>query len=388
MSASDPQGARLGSLDRLLASHEMALVCGAGGVGKTTIAASLATMAACNHRGRVLVLTIDPAKRLADALGVGAMDNHEHRVALDRFSEAGLSPRGELWAAMLDTEASWEALVARHAPDESTREKILSNPLFRNIAARFVQSHDYIAAERLFELHSGGDYDLIVVDTPPSRHALDFLDAPGRMSDFFSSRLLRWLVMPSRSRLLGLASKPFHQIAQRVLGEQFLGDVSQFFALLQTMQEGFTERARAVARLLSDSRTSFVVVSSLETAPLKEARGFADELGRRGLHLGAIVVNRVLPSYMADPSLLRTARELSDRAAALAAALPTDTDLSARVLSEAATSFSNFNLVATMQSERIESLAKGFDVIATAPAFPQGVASLEGLVALGETIWT
>ena len=141
-----------------------------------------------------------------------------------------------------------------------------------------MQTHDYIAMERLYEIHSEGNYDLIVVDTPPTRNALDFLEAPQRMADFFSSRLLRWLIVPYRSRLVNLASRPFYQVADRILGTQFLEDIAEFFILFQTMYAGFVERAEAVTRLLSDRRTTFVVVSTLEAAPVREAEFFSAEL--------------------------------------------------------------------------------------------------------------
>ena len=184
-------------MDGLLATKEIVIACGPGGVGKTTTAAAAAVMAAVRHGSKVLVLTIDPAKRLANALGLDGIGNTEHRVPDEAFRAAGLKPRGQLWAAMLDTKESWDALIRRHAPDRQTAEEILANPLYQNISGRFVQSHDYIAMERLYEIHSESDYDLIVVDTPPTRNALDFLDAPQRMADFFSSRLLRWLIVPT-----------------------------------------------------------------------------------------------------------------------------------------------------------------------------------------------
>ena len=159
-------------------------------------------MAAVHHGGKVLVLTVDPARRLANALGLETFGNVETRVPPEAFAEAGVEPRGELWAAMLDTKQSWDDLVRRHAPDAATRDAILANPLYKNITGRFVQSHDYIAMERLYEIHASGTYDLIVVDTPPTRNAIDFLEAPERMADFFSSRLLRWLTVPARSRVL------------------------------------------------------------------------------------------------------------------------------------------------------------------------------------------
>jgi anion-transporting ArsA/GET3 family ATPase len=289
---------------------------------------------------------------------------------------------------MLDTQASWDALIERHAPDQRTREQILANPLYRNLAGRFVQSHDYIAVERLFEIHATGRYDLIVVDTPPSRHALDFLDAPKRMAEFFSSRLLRWLIVPYRSRLVNLASRPFYQVADRILGTQFLADIAEFFILFQTMHEGFVERADAVVRLLGDRRTTFIVVSTLESSPLDEAELFAAELVRRRLPLGAFVLNRTLPDYLRDTRAGVVARELGERADEIADRLPTDPAITAPLLREVAESFLNFSLVARREAEQRDELEPSPEVLISAPAFEDGVSSLAGLLALGETIWT
>ena len=143
---------------------------------------------------------------------------------------------------MLDTKQSWDDLIRRHAPDAQTRDAILANPLYQNLMGRFVQSHDYIAMERLYDIHSSGTYDLIVVDTPPTRNAIDFLEAPARMADFFSSRFLRWLTVPARSRVLNFASRPFYTIADRILGSQFLEDIAEFFLLFQSMYAGFVKR--------------------------------------------------------------------------------------------------------------------------------------------------
>ena len=237
------------SLESLLAAKEIAVFCGSGGVGKTTTAAAAAAMAAVRLGGKVLVLTVDPAKRLANALGLKGFGNVETRVPAAAFRAAGQAhPRGELWAAMLDTKQSWDNLVRRHAPDPSTAARILENPLYQNISGRFVQSHEYIAMERLYELHVEGNFDLIVVDTPPTRNALDFIEAPERMAEFFSSRFLRLLIVPYRSRLVNVASRPFYQVADRILGSQFLQDIAEFFILFQTMYGGFVERSQAVDR--------------------------------------------------------------------------------------------------------------------------------------------
>ncbi|MGO9457023.1 MAG: ArsA family ATPase [Acidimicrobiales bacterium] len=383
---------RQGSLDGLLAAKEIVIACGPGGVGKTTTAAAAAAMAAYRHGGRVLVLTVDPARRLADALGLAGpggagIGNTEVRIGTEVFAAAGVAPRGELWAAMLDTKESWDALVRRHAPDPETRQLILANPLYRNISSRFVQSHDYIAMERLYEIHSEGKYDLIVVDTPPTRNALDFLDAPKRMADFFSSRLLRWLIVPYRSRLVNLASRPFYQVADRILGTQFLADISEFFVLFQSMYPGFVERAEAVTRLLSDRRTTFMVVSTLEATPVREAEFFSKELTERRLHLGAIVLNKVLPAYFRDRRASKVATALRQRAAELADGLPTDPAQTARVLEEVADSFLNFGVVARREAEQRAELASSPEVMASVPFFEADIVDMAGLLRLGEQIW-
>ena len=375
------------SLDALLAAREIVITCGPGGVGKTTTAAATAAMAAVHQEGRVLVLTVDPARRLADALGVKGLGNTERRIPDELFREAGVTPRGELWAAMLDTKESWDALIRRHAPDARTRQQILQNPLYRNISGRFVQSHDYIAMERLYEIHAEGNYDLIVVDTPPSRHALDFLDAPKRMADFFSSRLLRWLIVPYRSRMMNLASKPFYQVADRLLGTQFLEDIAEFFILFNTLHEGFVQRAEAVGRLLEDRRTTFVVVSTLEAAPLHEAELLARALTDRRLHLGALVFNKVLPDYLRDAAAADVARALSERAGEIAGGLPTDPAMTERLLVEIAESFLNLRIVARREAEQQADLGVTPEVVTSAPAFDTDIADMAGLLSLGRALW-
>ena len=181
-----------------------------------------------------------------------------------------------------------------------------------------MQSHDYIAMERLYELHSSGGYDLIVVDTPPTRNAIDFLEAPARMGEFFGGRLLRWLTMPYRvsggrgARMINVASRPFYSLADRVLGSQFLQDIAEFFLNFESMYTGFVERAKAVETLLHDRRTTFAVVTTLEGAPLREAEIFCGELRDRGFHLGALVLNKTLPDYLLSTAKARPRRRCSD----------------------------------------------------------------------------
>lgn len=382
------------SLEQLLAAKEIVVTCGSGGVGKTTTAATLATMAAVHLGGKVLVLTVDPARRLANAMGLESFGNVETRVDPGALAAGGVEPRGELWAAMLDTKQSWDDLIVRHAPDAATRDAILANPMYKNVTGRFVQSHDYIAMERLYELHSSGAYDLIVVDTPPTRNALDFLEAPARMADFFSSRLLRWLLAPYRSRIVSVASKPFYQIADRILGSAFLQDIAEFFMLFQSMHDGFVERAKAVERVLGDRRTTFIVVSTLEPSPLREAEFFIKALQAKGLHLGGLVLNKVLPGYLLDPEvsaaadrLISAPKEVLSGLGAEQQAELGDESTVARVLTEVGMSFRNFQLVGKREAEQRAELATAPEVMVSVPFFEDDIYDVAGLARMGEQIW-
>jgi anion-transporting ArsA/GET3 family ATPase len=388
----DPAG-----LDALLASKEMVLVCGSGGVGKTTLAAAMALSAAVNQGGKVLVMTVDPAKRLADALGIGALGNRSlgntaTKMPADAFDAVGVTPRGELWAAMLDTKAGWDDLIRRHAPNAKIRESVLSNPLYQNITSRFVHSHDYLAMEQLHEVHATGDYDLVVVDTPPSRNALDVLDAPSRMVEFFGSRLLKWLTVPYRSRLFNVASKPFMQIADRVLGSHFLQDIAEFFILFQAMEKGFVARAREVESLLGDPRTAFVVVSTLEAAPAHEAAYLARELALRDYQLGAIIANRVMPTALTSRAAATSAKRLGEAVTSTSIAtdvanqLDSDARTVGNVLTEVAARFHDVALVATREAERRAELAALAPQVLDVEALQSDVHDLAGLFAIVDNL--
>ncbi|MEY2958356.1 MAG: hypothetical protein RLZZ01_924 [Actinomycetota bacterium] len=381
----------------LLASKEMLLVVGSGGVGKTTTAAALALSAAVESGGRVLVVTIDPARRLADALGTGGLRNEPTRVPSESLAAMGVEVRGELWAAMLDTRLGWDELVRRHAPDRRTRDAVLANPLYQNLTGRFVHSHDYLAMERLHELHSSGEWDLIVVDTPPSRNALTFLDAPRRMREFFGSKLLAWLTVPYRSRLVTLASRPFFQIADRILGSRFLQDIAEFFVLFRSMERPFVEHAREVERLLADPRTSFVVVTTLEAAPSHEAMYLVRELETRRYPLGAMIANRVLPASFTSKASTTSARKLgracradvdgdldAGLAVEVAGRLGADTDVVRSVLETLADGFHESSLVATREAERAGELGAICPTLVTAPMLDRDVNDLTDLLELSQ----
>ena len=276
----------------LVRDSRMIIVSGPGGVGKTTSAAALGVLAARHFSKRVLVLTVDPARRLATALGLDALGNAEVPVHL-------ADAQGSLTMAMIDTKASWDDMVRRHAPDSATRERVLANDLYKTLTSRFVHSHDYVVTERLFDARETGNYDLVIVDTPPSRSALSVLDAPRRMEQFFSSRLLKLLTAPTQSRLLSIASRPFFLVADRILGAAFLSDIAEFFTLFRTMEGPIVSRARRVGALLADPATAYVVVTSAESVAMAEAHYLVDELRRRQHRLEVVLANRLMPTQLA-----------------------------------------------------------------------------------------
>ena len=382
----------MAGLERLLAAKEIVVVCGPGGVGKTTMAAAAGLMAASRLGGRVLVLTVDPARRLATSMGIGTIGNIETRVPAEAFASAGLELRGELWVAMLDMKASWDDLVREHAPDIEVRDAILSNELYENVTGKFVHSHDYIAMERLHEIHASGRYDLIIVDTPPLRHAIDFLEAPRRMGDFFSSRLLRWLTVPYRSRLVTAASRPFYSVADRVLGARFLHDIADFFVLFQTMHSGFVSRARAVQRTIEDRRTTFLVVTTLEPGPVHEAGYLLEQLHERRLDPGGLVLNRVLPDYLRERAGEKTARRMVRDADQLAHALAPaglgTPDEVASVLREIGGSYLDYRVPATREAEIRDELKGAPEVVVAVPFLDADVHDIASLLDVGERLWS
>ncbi|MFV0258397.1 MAG: ArsA family ATPase [Acidimicrobiales bacterium] len=270
-----------------LGSARVVLVVGSGGVGKTTVAAALGAAAARDGR-RVLVVTVDPARRLADALGV-PLGHEPARVKLDTAGG------GALWASMVEMARTWDELVVRHAPNRAAADDLLANPLYHTLTRRFVQSHDYIALDRLHDLTDSDQYDLVVIDTPPSVHAIDVLDAPDRMLDFFDSWLLRWLTAPYRSRMAQLTARPFLAAAERVVGGPFLAQVGEFFWRFSQLQPGVAKRARAVKQRLNDPSTRYLLITTADAGALAQADDLLGALGERHHPVAAVVHNRAVP---------------------------------------------------------------------------------------------
>jgi anion-transporting ArsA/GET3 family ATPase len=294
------------SVEPLLEGRRIVVCAGSGGVGKTTTAAALALGMA--ERGlKVAVVTIDPAKRLADSLGLEELGNEPHRVDLD--------VEGELWALMLDSKRTFDALIERLAPDAATRDEVLSNRIYQQLSGAVAGSQEFSAIAKLYELDQDGDYDLLVLDTPPSRNALDFLDAPGRLAGFFQGRAIKIFLRPAGfgGRILGRGTGMVFGLMERLTGVDLLHDLSVFFRALSGMIDGFTERARRVGALLEDPGTTFLIVTAPRHDPVQEAVFFHRKLADAAMPFGGLVVNRLHRAPELDgPLPQRLTDELGD----------------------------------------------------------------------------
>ena len=246
---------------------------------------------------KVAVLTIDPAKRLADSLGLPELGNTERQVDPALFTEAGVDPgEGELWAMMLDSKQTFDEVVRKHAPDEETRDQILSNRIYEQLSNALAGSQEYMAMEKLFEIHAEDRYDLLVLDTPPSRNALDFLDAPKRLTQFIEGRALQVFTRPAGfgMKLFGRGTSMMFSILRRITGVNLLEDLAEFFQAFSGMVDGFRERARRVNELLADDQTSFLVVCAPQGEPISEAVYFHRKLVEAELPFGGVIVKGAL----------------------------------------------------------------------------------------------
>jgi anion-transporting ArsA/GET3 family ATPase len=271
-------------------------VCvGPGGVGKTTVSAALALGLAAAGK-RVAVVTIDPAKRLATALGLQELGGEPQLIDAERLRAGGAEVEGELWAMTLDVKRTLDKLIGTLAPDSDTREEILANRIYRELSSAVAGSQELSAVARLYELHHEGGFEAIVLDTPPSRNALDFLDAPSRLERFLGGRTIGMFLAPGgiAARMIGRPVFFVFSIFARVAGIDLLGDLTAFFRALGGTLEGIAERARGVGELLRDPQsTSFLIVTSPERDPAREAVALREHLAEQGMPFGGLVVNRV-----------------------------------------------------------------------------------------------
>jgi anion-transporting ArsA/GET3 family ATPase len=367
------------TLADVLDGKEVVICAGSGGVGKTTTSAAIAAGLAA--RGlKVCVLTIDPAKRLADSLGLEELGNDARRVDPKLFEAQGVEMKGELWAMMLDPKQTFDELIARQAPDEESRDRVLNNPIYQQISGALAGSQEYMAMEKLFELHTEGDFDLLVLDTPPSRNALDFLEAPRRLTQFIEGKSLKVFMKPTgfAAKVAGRGATVALSVMKRIVGFDLIADLAEFFNAFSGMVEGFQARAKRVNKLLAAPTTCFLVVCGPQGEPIDEAVYFHRKLVEAKLPFGGVIVNKV--HYPAEH--LRGDGE--DLPATLAEKLG-DEDLARRV----AANFADYQALAERDARNIEHLAREMRAtgVIRVPYLDEDVHDLAGLAQINKYLF-
>ena len=377
------------TLREVVADHRVVVSAGSGGVGKTTVAASLALWGSLQGR-RTVVLTIDPAKRLATSLGLETLGSVPHEIPAAVFSAQGLAPSGSLWAMMLDQKGAWDALVERHAPPEA-RARILENPFYQHLSQTFAGSQEYMAIEQLCLLAESGDYDLIVVDTPPTRHALDFLEAPQRLGDFLDKSVIKWFVKPyfnagwSALRAVNRSVGFLLRRIEQATGISALAEISDFFTSMSGLFDNFQTRIDKAYDVLRGAGTAFVVVSSPEEQVLEDAEYLSTKMSELRMPLKGVVLNRVHHEFRPARRGRRSAEvgpeDVQEIAAVVEQALggrPGDAE-------ELAANFADYQALARGESLRIEQFRAGLPrrvPVVTVPNFARDVHDLAALAAM------
>ncbi len=356
------------SVAELLRDKRVCVCAGSGGVGKTTTSAAIALGMAARG-AKVAVVTIDPAQRLANALGLQELANEPRRVAPDRLT--GLEVKGELWAMMLDPKRTFDELIDRVAPSPDRAREIKANRVYSELSTAVSGSQEFTAVAKLYELDQENQFDLLVLDTPPSRNALDFLDAPGRLTSFLEGRALRAFLRPTGvgMRVLGRGATPFLAGLRRVTGIDLVGDLSTFFQLLGGMTDDFGTRAAQVEQMLHAPTTAFLLVTSAQTEPVEEAIWFRRTLERSGLPFAGVIVNRVHHDMLGD-------RDATDLAPALTPQL--GSELATRV----AENFLDYHVLARRDARNIARLSGelGSEPLLLVPQLDDDVHDVEGLL--------
>jgi anion-transporting ArsA/GET3 family ATPase len=365
------------SLDKRLRAKRVCVCVGAGGVGKTTVSAALALGLAIQGR-RVVVVSIDPAKRLAGALGLRQLPGEPHQIEQHTLIEHGIAARGELWAMMLDSKRTFDELIARLAPDKRTRDEVLSNRIYRELSSAVAGSQEFTAVAKLFELHQDERWDTIVLDTPPSRDALEFLEAPGHISRFLDGRALKVLLAPSgvTRGLLGRGAGLMLSVLSRVTGVNLVGELSGFFGALAGLTDGFLERARGVERLLCDPATGFLIVTSPEHEPAREAEFLHAQLTRKKMSFDGLIVNRVHDQGLDGCTPEQVTQLLAD-------------ELGVRLATRVSGNLADFDVLTRRDRNRVAGLSRALDEPdpLLVPYLDNDVQDLSGLVVVAEHLF-
>jgi len=358
----------------MIEDKKLIVCCGSGGVGKTTVSAAIGLHAA-DHGKKALVLTIDPAKRLASALGLETLTPRPQLIDLGRKIS------GSLHAAQLDAKRTFDGIIERFAPDGETRNTILNNPLYKQLSSMIAGSQEYMAMEKLYELSNEDQWDLLVLDTPPARNAMDFLDAPQKMVRAITDSFLKYFVRPSvfagriGNRALNIVSKQFESTLGRFTGVQFIHEVFDLVSATVSLLDGFRERAAATEKILKEDTTSFWLITSPRPAAIADANGFYQRFQKYGLPLHGCIINRVHPSFAKNIKSLNIMRDkMVDKGDKIALAIVENA--------------MRFQKLHEVDRHEIELLKRVIPVCRTIPLFPQDVCDLQGLEKINEYLFS
>jgi anion-transporting ArsA/GET3 family ATPase len=355
-----------------LEGKRVCIVAGSGGVGKTTASAAIALGLAAEGR-RVVVVTIDPARRLAQSLGLEELGNEPRLVDPARLEPHGIEMKGELWAMMLDAKATFDELIERLSPDAKTRDEVLGNRIYQELSSAVAGSQEFTAIAKLYELDREGGFDVLVLDTPPSRNALDFLDAPDRLTGFFEGRALKVFLAPTglAARVVGRGTSVVFGVLKRVTGADLLDDLAVFFRALGGLIDGFKERAAGVKALLADPGTTFLIVTSPEPEPVQEAIFFRGKLREARMPFGGVIVNRAHTLHGEPRAPGDVAGELTEQ-------------LGPRLAAKVAQNLADFQVLAERDAASIERLKAELDEpdLIVVPQLDGDVHDVEGLLAV------
>ena len=385
----------MNGLDAVIRGKKIVICVGSGGVGKTTVAASIALRSAAAGR-KTLVLTIDPAKRLANSLGISSLGNDETMVPPEKFEQAGLTPAAPLYAMMLDTKRAFDELIRKVAPTEEAARRILANSFYQNLSSAMAGSHEYLAMEKLYDIHVRGDYDLIVLDTPPTKQALDFLDAPQRIADFFDKDVLKWFLKPYVAagriglKAMNRTGAAVFRMLERITGVEFLRDVSDFFLGFSDVFDDFRKEADEVFEVLKGDEVIFLLVTSANQMPIEEARFFYNKLREYRMPFGGFIVNRIHQDFISgtvENLEAMTDLEREEMVRARMAEIEHEAkrrfgDLAASLLKN----FQNVQTLAEIDKARIADFLGSLDQPVrfwTVPFFDEDVFDLAGLLEVG-----
>lgn len=372
-------------IQELVAKRRVLICVGSGGVGKTTVAASLG-LAGARAGKRTLVLTIDPAKRLANALGLPSLGHEVQAVPAEKVALNGEAVSGSLDAMMLDQKRAFDEIVARYATDATTRARIYQNRIYQEISSRLTGSHEYAAMAKLYEVVQEGKYDLVVLDTPPTANALDFLEAPERVTAAVDSPAIQWFVKPYLAagrfslKAVGMGAAFVLKRLARFVGSDFLEDMAQFFVEFNTTLTGFRERATQVSNLMRQPDVSFILVSSAEPLSIDESLFFRDKLNEAEMPIGAFVVNRVHEPLAQPPGREAVLRALEARAELRGFSV----DERVQVAADLERTYGEFATLATVDARQVERLripsrSKDEIPLVKVPLFESDVYDVDGL---------